>query len=124
LDVDEQTYVAEVTLVNSRPDYEFGSYALAVPDSYGGEKLSVMLLRPNETLRIYQGLNHSLFDNGFLYTVPVSASFNDAHDDETLSVGRFAMDDESRGESSGGCSTALIMGLLALAAMAAWYGIR
>jgi transglutaminase-like putative cysteine protease len=117
LDIDGQTYVTEVRLTNSRPDYVLGSYNLVVPDSYGGEQLSVMLLRPNETLRLYHGMNHSLFDDGFLYTVPVSASFNDAHDEKTLTVDRFSLDgNSSHGyEPSGsGCAPGYMLATLCI----------
>lgn len=115
LDVDDLTYVTEVRIANNRPDYVLGSYNLVVPDSYGGEQLSVVLLRPNEVLRLYHGMNHSLFNDGFLYAVPISASFNDAHDSETLNVDRFSYDgsDNPGYSSSGsGCLSGLILPLI------------
>ncbi len=124
LDVDEQTYVAEVTLLNSRPAYVFGSYSFILPDSYGGEKLSVMLLRPNETLRLYHGLNHSLFDKGFLYTIPISAEFNDAHDEQSFRVERLPVGDGQAGSAAGGCTSALALAIVSLAAFVLWQGIR
>lgn len=123
--MDEQTYVAEVAIANSRPDYVLGSYSLALPDNFGGEKASVLLLRPNETMRLYQGLNHSLFAEGFYYTVPVYASFNDARDDDTLTVDRFTPpEDDGSGEpavGSGACApSSILLGAAAIAAFAAW----
>ncbi|MFH0885203.1 MAG: transglutaminase-like domain-containing protein [Candidatus Micrarchaeota archaeon] len=123
LDIDDQTYVTEVSLSNNRSDYVLGSYDLAMPDSYGGEQLSVMLLRPNEKLRLYHGMNYSLFDDGFFYTIPVSASFNDAHDEKTLTVDRFSPlgSSNSGNESSGsGCATGFIPVILATAAIGIW----
>jgi transglutaminase-like putative cysteine protease len=124
LHMDEQTYVAEVAIANSRPDYVLGSFSLALPDNFGGEKTSVLLLRPNETLRLYQGLNHSLFAEGFYYTVPVYASFNDAQDDDTLTVDRFSPpEDDGSGTAAGqsGCASSLILlCAISLAAFAAW----
>ncbi len=86
LTLDPDTYVADAQVTNTRPDYVFGSYSLQVPDGFGGEQPSVLLLSPYETVHRYQGLNHSLFQDGFYYNVPVSAAFNDAHDHKTLGV--------------------------------------
>ncbi|MEW6035747.1 MAG: transglutaminase-like domain-containing protein [Candidatus Micrarchaeota archaeon] len=87
LDVDIDTYVAETTIDNSRDEYVFGSYSLLAPEGFGGQEPSVVLLRPSEKLRLYRGLNYSLFEEGFLYDVPVTASFNDAVDGETVKPG-------------------------------------
>jgi hypothetical protein len=84
LEVDRDTYVAETTISNSRDEYVFGSYSLLAPEGFGGQEPEVVLLRPSETLRLYRALNYSLFEEGFLYDVPVSASFNDAMDEETV----------------------------------------
>jgi transglutaminase-like putative cysteine protease len=84
--LDQQTYLADVAITNGRPEYVFGSYELLVPDGYGGEQSSILLLRPLETMHMYQGMNRSLFQGSFIYSVPVSASFNDAHDEKVLSV--------------------------------------
>ncbi len=86
LTLDPDTYVADAQITNTRPDYAFGSYSLQVPDGYGGEQPSVLLLSPYETIHRYEGLNHSLFQDGYYYKVPISASFNDAHDNKTLGV--------------------------------------
>ncbi len=119
LAIDEQTYVTEIRITNGRPDYVLGSYNLVVPDSYGGEELSVMLLRPNETLRLYHGMNHSLFDDGFLYTIPVSASFNDAHDEQTLTVDRFSYNGDSgpeNGQAGSGCASGFLLAAMCIGA--------
>lgn len=86
LDSEEDTYVAEVTIRNMRDDYVFGSYSFNAPSEYGGGNSTLLLLRPDESLRIYHGLNRSLFSENYLYTIPFSASFNDARDSETLTI--------------------------------------
>src|SRR5262249_8083993 len=87
LSLDTESYVADAQITNSRPDYRFGSYSLLVPDGYGGEDATILLLQPNETIHRYHGLNHSLFQQGFVYTIPISASFDDAKDQKTFGVG-------------------------------------
>ncbi len=86
LTLDPDTYVADAQITNTRADYVFGSYSLEVPDGFGGEQPSVLLLSPYETVHRYQGLNHSLFQDGYYYKVPITASFNDARDNETFGV--------------------------------------
>lgn len=111
LDVDPETYVVQTTLQNSRQEYAFGSYSFIAPDGYGGESSLVVLLGPGETLRLYHGINRSLFQDGIAYTIPVSASFNDAKADEALSVGLLGTDSGSQG---GGCAfPAIVIGALA-----------
>lgn len=86
MDFDEKTYVIDVIVTNNRPEYLYGSYGFVVPTSYGEKESSVVLLEPHETVRFYHGLNHSIFESGFSYNIPVSASFNDAVVEEDLSI--------------------------------------
>jgi transglutaminase-like putative cysteine protease len=72
----DKTYVVEVTITNNRSSYVFGTYNFKSGDS---EESSVILLKPNETLHKYHGLNYSLFKQS--NEIPVSASFNDARDE-------------------------------------------
>ncbi|MCI0503923.1 transglutaminase-like domain-containing protein [Candidatus Micrarchaeota archaeon] len=128
LSVDSRTLVAEVTINNSRPAYALGSHTFSVPEAYGGEEASVMLLRPNETIRLYRGFNRSLFQDGFLYTIPVSASFNDASDSENLTADLFLPGSGPGGGGAsppGGCAASyVILGSLAAAVLAAGCALR
>jgi transglutaminase-like putative cysteine protease len=86
LTLDPDSYVADVEISSSRPDYVFGSYTFLAPDGYGGEDSSIILLRPYGVVHRYRGLNHSLFQDGYYYKLPIAASFNDAHDEETFGL--------------------------------------
>ncbi len=114
ISLDAQTYVARTELANSRPAYVFGAYTLSIPDGYGGDRSTLMLLRPNESITLYHGLNSSLFSDGYFYTIPVSVSFNDAHDNDTLSLGRYAADGAGS-EGAAACLSGAIIALIAAA---------
>jgi hypothetical protein len=86
LDFDHETYVVSASIDNERPDYLFGTYSIQLPDGYGEPSSSLLLLSPDEELTRYYGMNHSLFEDGYLYTVPVEASFNDAKDKMQIKV--------------------------------------
>lgn len=86
--VDNSTYVADVAISNMRNEYVFGSYAFLVPRSYGGETSGILLLHPGQTMHRFHGINRSLIEDGYSYTIPLSASFNDAKAEQTLTIGR------------------------------------
>jgi len=115
LALDAQTYVAKVDIINTNPAYVFGTYDLSIPDGYGGDRSSVMLLRPKETVTLYHGLNHSLFGDGYLYSIPVYASFNDARDDETLSLERYVDVPGGTSDAAGCLSGAVLIIFAAIA---------
>lgn len=83
---DNSTYVADVSIMNSRDEYVFGSYVFLVPESYGGETSAVLLLHPGQTMHRFHGINHSLIEGGYSYTIPIAASFNDAKAQQTLTL--------------------------------------
>jgi transglutaminase-like putative cysteine protease len=86
IDFDKSTYVTDVSINNPRAEYLYGSYNFLVSSAYGKSESSVLLLMPNENLHVYHGLNHSLFENGYSYNIPLSASFNDATAEETITI--------------------------------------
>ena len=116
LDFDNKTYVVDVTITNNRPEYLYGSYSFLVPPDYGESESSLLLLGPHETVHRYHGLNHSLFEAGYVYNIPVSASFNDASAEESLRVSvsnNGVADTQNNGAPSAPCMTAiLLLGLL------------
>jgi len=86
IDFDNETYVVDVAISNSRPDYVYGSYEFLPAANYGGNEYSLLLLKPHETFHRYYGLNRSHFAEGYSYTFPVTAAFNDAKDVENLNI--------------------------------------
>ncbi|MFN7991756.1 MAG: transglutaminase-like domain-containing protein [Candidatus Micrarchaeia archaeon] len=105
--VDRDSHVADVAIRNDRPEYVFGSYSFQVPDGYGGEQSSILLLRPSSVVHKYQGINQSLFQNRFLYDLPMTASFNDAKDEKVL-----GSDGVSDGAQKPGASSPCLPGFL------------
>jgi len=81
MEVDQESYVTDVTITSNRSDYSFGSFVFNLPEGYGGPSSSVLLLAPNETVHMFSGLNHSLIKDGYEYDLQMSASFNDAKDE-------------------------------------------
>ncbi|MBD3210645.1 hypothetical protein GF318_04665 [Candidatus Micrarchaeota archaeon] len=86
MDYDNQTFVVGVYIENKRPEYVFGTYQFSVPEAYGAETSSVLLLTPQEKVKRYCGLNYSLFNDGYTYAVPARASFNDAEDEKSIVI--------------------------------------
>ncbi len=83
---DNYTYVVTVNILNKRPEYVFGSYEFLPDSTYSQQESGIVLLQPNEDLRRYYVLNRSQFQEGYTYTMPVSAAFNDARDEKTFMV--------------------------------------
>lgn len=83
---DNYTYTVTVDVANGRQDYAFGTYSFLPDSAYATPEESLMLLKPGETVRKYYLLNRSLFEEGYSYTIPLSASFNDARADKALVV--------------------------------------
>lgn len=86
LQINKQDYVVNATLRNSRPEYVFGTYQLQLPEKFGGDSSSVVLLPPGGETQLYQVINQSLFGAGYTYRFPVVVSFNDATASENLTV--------------------------------------
>jgi len=86
IDFDNETYIVDVSITNERPEYVFGTYVVSLPEGYGTDSSSIMLLSPDENTHRYYGFNRSLFDDGYTYSVPIYASFNDARDDTTITI--------------------------------------
>lgn len=76
--VDNSTYLVDVAIRNTRSEYMFGSYAFLLPDAYGGESYSILLLRPGQTLHEYHPINLSGVQGRYSYNVDIGAAFNDA----------------------------------------------
>jgi hypothetical protein len=106
-----ESYLVSVNLSNTADHYEFGSYYLSVPQSYGKGESSVVLLKPNGSQIRYVGLNYSLFNNSYLHTIPVSVYFNDIKAEKSLQTNK-----------SSGCLPAAL--LAALLMMSFWRNVR
>jgi hypothetical protein len=111
IDFDNETYVASVSITNERPEYLFGTYTIQMPDGYGAGTAEALLLEPSQNLRRYYGFNHSLFDDGYTYTVPVRASFNDAKAERMVTVN--GLPNAAKAPAEPPCPAAfLLLGLL------------
>jgi transglutaminase-like putative cysteine protease len=86
MEVDPESYVADVKLENTRPDYVYGTSTFTLPEGYGGLESSVVLLAPHETRNLFYGLNHSLVEDGYAYDILMAASFNDARGESRLLI--------------------------------------
>jgi hypothetical protein len=102
----------DVSIANPRSEYLYGSYEYSVPLGYGQGKSSVVLLSPSETLHTYNVLNHSLFASGYSYSVPASASFNDAKAKKTLSITGGVAEEEANGVAAPCAAGFLLLGIL------------
>lgn len=85
---DNYTYAVTVDVANGRQDYVFGTYEFLPDSAYATQEGYLMLLKPGETVRKYYLLNSSLFQEGYTYILPLSASFNDAAAERDVVVSR------------------------------------
>jgi hypothetical protein len=83
---DNYTCVVTIDVANRRQEYAFGTYSFLPASNYAPAEERIMLLKPGETVRKRYLLNRSLFTEGYTYTLPISASFNDARDEEDVVV--------------------------------------
>ncbi len=83
----------EVTVVNLESEYLFATYNFAAPEKYGQQDTQIILLEPNGERHFYYSLNNSLFDDGFVYTVPFKASANDVKAEKTVTIEKAAMEE-------------------------------
>ena len=98
ISADNSTYLVDVAIRNTRGEYMFGSYAFLLPETYGGESYSILLLRPGQTLHQYQAINRSRMQDGYSYNVDIGAAFNDAKVQKTVVV------KSGQGGSNGGAT--------------------
>ncbi|MFH1222662.1 MAG: transglutaminase-like domain-containing protein [Candidatus Micrarchaeota archaeon] len=110
---DTGTNTATVLISNTRSDYVFGSYLLLVPPEYGGEKRQVLLLQPYGSYKDYVVFPLSLFKEGYSYSIPLQASFNDATAIESIEITR-----QKQNEDVKNCNSSAVMLIVALAAFA------
>jgi transglutaminase-like putative cysteine protease len=85
-----EQYSVLVNISNSADEYMLGSYTFTMPESYGSSHSQVFLLEPGSSEMKYYGLNYSLFNNSHSYTIPISASFNDARAERSVQLNRTA----------------------------------
>jgi hypothetical protein len=85
---DNYTYVVTVNITNNRPDYVFGSYQFLPDPSYAQQDSGIVLLQPHENLQRNYLINSSQFQDGYTYTLPLPAAFNDARDEKNLVVSK------------------------------------
>lgn len=109
LDLKTDDYYSQVTITNDRPDFVFGSYAFIIQKDYGVSESLVLLLEPNQVLKISVPLNRSIISPEFQYYIPVTASFNDAKDS-----GAFVIDVTPSNSLHSLCSALLILPILLL----------
>jgi len=86
IDFDNQTYIVDITIINNRPGYLFGLYQFRAPNLYAEKEESVILLKPDETVHRYHGLNYSNFNSSRSYGIPLSASLNDVKVEKEIKI--------------------------------------
>jgi hypothetical protein len=118
---DNYTYVVTVSITNKRPEYVFGNYQFVSDGSFSRQESGVLLLQPNEDLRRYYTINRSRFQTGYTYTLPVSATFNDASDEKDFIVSTPQPDGENPQPSP---CMALIILIPLVPAVLLWPGKR
>lgn len=82
-----ESYLVLVNVTNKGERYLVGSYSFEIPGMYGSSSSEALLLRPGSSQIRYYGLNYSLFNDSFSYTIPVSASFNDVWEEKAIGIG-------------------------------------
>ncbi|MDD5340231.1 MAG: transglutaminase-like domain-containing protein [Candidatus ainarchaeum sp.] len=110
---DNYTYVVTVDIANKRPEYVFGSYEFLADSAYGQQEIGILLLQPYETVRRQYLLNSSHFQEGYTYTLPVSAAFNDARAEKAVIISNPRPAEAAQPQ----CATALFLFSLASAAL-------
>jgi hypothetical protein len=107
------TSTIDVTISNSRHEFMFGRYFLNLPNGYGPDSSEILLLQPDQSVHRFKGLNRSLFKPGYTYTIPITASFNDATAESTLrsdgfGSGQQVPQNQSPSENNAICAPALV----------------
>lgn len=82
----ESNLTVQVLLKNPRDEYIFGAYSFSSPKEYGGREEGLVLLSPNEERTISYVLDSSILEPGYVYSIPVSASFNDVSSQYTVVI--------------------------------------
>jgi hypothetical protein len=122
MSMDKETYIADIAITNTRPEYVFGSYSFLVPSTYGADTYGILLLHPNQVMHRFHGINSSLFQAGFTYTIPVQSTFNDAYVKQDVKVAGTSIGNQSevQTEAPPRClPSALIIGFICLMAFLA-----
>jgi hypothetical protein len=78
LSFNDATDTLTVYVTNNRNEYVFGSYELTLPEQYGGDRKRILLLGPLQVYNESVAFPAESFQEGFVYTIPARASFNDA----------------------------------------------
>jgi len=86
LGFDNSTYTVSVKMRNDRSDYVFGAYDLSGQNGFISTDRKIVLLPPKGEMRRFYGLNRSLFQEGYVYTIPLGASLNDATAQKTVRI--------------------------------------
>ncbi len=116
---DNYTYAVAVEVANTRPEYVFGTYTFLPARTYAEPESDLVLLTPNEIMRKQYVINSSLFDEGYTYALPFSASFNDARADQEMVVSRPPQDAVQAGAGQCGAPSAILLLVLLPACLAA-----
>lgn len=86
ISLDNSSYLVDVAITNTRGEYQLGKYAFVLPETYGGESYSILLLRPGQTLHRYHAINNSRMQRGYTYNIDIGAAFNDAKAQKSVVV--------------------------------------
>lgn len=111
----ENSLLIDVSVKNTREEFVFASYLFSAPADYGGNEEHMLLLKPSEERHFYYTLNNSLFMEGYTYTIPLSASANDAVAETSIVIGKARAEDVQEGMEGTSCELPAFMMMTALA---------
>ncbi len=121
---DNETYIVETNLTNTANQYVFGSYVFVPPQGNGETDYEVILLNPSSTVTRHHDFNGKNFKPGFMYTMPVTVSFNGLVRHETFKIAKTEASDglpdfnlPSDSKQPLACQSSAFLALLVLASM-------
>jgi len=103
--------VLEMIMGNARQEYVYATYELLLPEQLGLNERKVILLGPEEIVRMDYKINMSDFEPGYRYTVPLAASLGDSKISTALVIepAQPALPPQPAATPSGLCAPAVIL---------------
>jgi transglutaminase-like putative cysteine protease len=110
IEFDDATYVTTVSITNNRNEYIFGSHQFSSPEKYWGVSSELLLISPFGTVEKNYPVDYESLPEGYIYTIPVKASVNDAEASEQIVIRKSLADERDiKGDL---CSNVFILALL------------
>jgi len=86
LGYDNETHTATADVENTRNEYLFAIYRFSSPREYWGDDTALLLLEPLETMHREYRVDYEGLPEGFVYTVPLRVSANDAEESMQVEI--------------------------------------